>query len=56
MKRFFKKRRPSVPIDALMAGAEEAQIPQQAIEQAIEGAQILLELEEEQQKKGQAKQ
>ncbi|MHA2070014.1 MAG: hypothetical protein ACXABY_37085 [Candidatus Thorarchaeota archaeon] len=56
MKRFFKKRRPSVPIDALMAGAEEAKIPQQAIEQAIEGAQILLELEEEQQKKGKARQ
>jgi hypothetical protein len=51
MKRFFKKARPSIPVDALMAGAEEAQIPAEAIQQAIEGAQILMQLEEEQQKK-----
>jgi hypothetical protein len=50
-KRFFKEARPSVPVDALMAGAEEAQIPPEVIQRAIEGAQMLMQMEEEQSKR-----
>lgn len=52
VKRFFKKARESVPVDALMAGAEEAEIPAEIIQKALEGAQLLMQAEQEQQKKG----